>query len=394
MTDSPAPDSPAPASTAAWGELVAGLAELDTAFLSGDRAVPDEAGAVAGYRMLATLLGVAVDTYVFSDPARPQFLEAVAPHRRDRRWGGDNTDAHYLLAVVDPKRQYRVTGRPNDSVYFSLTVYNQPAPGAWSDRVVGVVNDADLDLDEDGGFELRMGPSRPADWSGPFIELTGDAFAALTRDYQGDPLAGRPVEWRIEALDEPGPVDRSDADLAAGLRSALGWLRTMFAIVPTPLAQRADDDAAGALGHQTAHAANEFAEPYRVPDLVFGWSATDACYAFGSFALADDEALVVTFTPPACRFWNLTVWNEFMAGSNAADGRTSVNLPTARVAEDGTVTAVIAHDLLDHPNAITTLGLARGNLALRFFLADEVPARPATRVVARAEVGPDVRADR
>lgn len=368
-------------SSAAWRELTGSLADLDQAFLAGDRAVPDEPGVVGGYRMLLSLLGVALDTYVFPDTARPTFVETVTPHRRDRRWGGDNTDAWYHLATLDPARTYRVSGRRNDSVYFSLTVYNEPAPGAWSDRVVGVVNDTDLELGPDGEFAMVLGPRRPEGWTGAFIELTPDALVALTRDYQADPVHGRPAEWRIEALDDPGPVRRSDADLARGLRSTLAWMRTMFAIVPTPLASRGDET----LGHRTAHDANEFAEPYRVPDANFGWSATDACYSFGSFVLRPDEALVVTHHPPACRFWNLTVWNQFMSTHNAADGRSSVNHGTARPNADGSVTVVIARDLLPHPNAITTMDYPEGNLAFRWFLADEVPARPEVRLVTVSE---------
>ena len=370
-------------STAAWHELTSGLAELQSAFLAGDKAVPDEAGVAAGYRMLATILGVGFDTYLFPDTARPTFVEAVTPWRRDRRWGGDNTDAWYLAATIDPARTYRVWGRRNDSVYLSLTVYNEPAPGAWSDRVVGVLNDTDLDIAADGSFELVLGPQRPEGWTGPFIELTRDALVALTRDYQADPLHDTPAEWHIAAIDDPGPVRRSDADVARGLRSTLAWMRTMFAIVPTPLASRGD----AALGHVTAHGANEFADPYQVRDAVFGWSATDACYAFGSFALEPDEALMITFRPPPCRFWNLTVWNEFMAGHNAGDGKTSINGETATADADGTVTVVVARTIADHPNAISTLDLPRGNLALRFFLTADVPDRPATSLVKLSDIG-------
>src|SRR6476660_9818671 len=34
----------------------------------------------------------------------------------------------------------------------------------------------------------------------------------MTRDYQADPLTGRPVSWRIAALDEPEPVRHGDAE--------------------------------------------------------------------------------------------------------------------------------------------------------------------------------------
>ncbi len=159
----------------------------------------------------------------------------------------------------------------------------------------------------------------------------------------------------------------------------------MFAIVPARRSGVRNDDERHDLGHEISQVANDFAAPYQVPDFNFGWSATDACYSFGSFDLDPDEALVVTHRPPTCRFWNLIVWNQFMAGHNVTDGRISVNHGTAVPNADGTVTTVIARSQLDHPNAITTLDQARGNLAFRWFLADEVPDRPVVSLVKIAD---------
>ena len=89
-------------STAAWQELLATLGSLDRSFLEGDRAVTDDRHVADGYRMLATTLGVAFDTYLFAEPGRPQFVAVNTPFRRDRRWGGDNTDAYYFICPVDP----------------------------------------------------------------------------------------------------------------------------------------------------------------------------------------------------------------------------------------------------------------------------------------------------
>ena len=97
--------------------------------------------------MIATTLGVAFDTYLFADPSRPMCVEVNTPFRPDRRWGGDNTDAYYFMCPVDPKRRYRISGNKGDSVYFSVTAYNEPSPGAWSDRIVAIVRDDDLDID-------------------------------------------------------------------------------------------------------------------------------------------------------------------------------------------------------------------------------------------------------
>ena len=367
--------------TLAWRELLEGLSGLDDVFLNGPRAVPDERSVAEGYRMLVTALGVALDGYLFGDPARPIFVDVNAPQRRDRAWGGDNTDAYYCFTPIDPARHYRVSGRAGDSAYWSLTVYNEPGPGQWSDRVVGIVNDTDVAVDADGRFSFLLGPERPADHDGAFIELAPDAAFAFTRDYQFDPRTGARVVWEIEALDPPPSIIRTDADTARAFRTALEWVRTLFAVVPTAITRRADES----LGHHTPTGVNEFAEPYQVPDANYGWSARDACYSFATFALEADEALVVTHRPPSCRFWNLVVWNPFMATEALTDARTSINIGAAVPDADGTVTVVIARELGSHPNAVSTAGLAEGMLAFRWFLTDDVPERPTVELVRRAD---------
>src|ERR1700758_3630477 len=241
--------------TSAWRELLATVGELDRSFLEGDRAVTDDRHVADASRTLAATLGVVFDAYLFPDPGRPQFVAVNTPFRRDRRWGGDNTDAYYHMCPVDPKRRYRISGNKGDSVYFSVTAYNEPSPGAWSDRIVAIVRDDDLDIDDAGNFSFELGP-------------TPDGVVLMTRDYQADPLTGRPVAWRVAALDEPEPIRHGDAETAARLRASAAWLRTMFAILPLAVGARVDD--AHALGHEIAHAANQFADPYQTPDANFG----------------------------------------------------------------------------------------------------------------------------
>jgi hypothetical protein len=367
--------------TAAWRELTEGLRDLDAAFLSGPKALHDELAVAEGYEFLATILGVAFDIYLFSDAARPRFVDINTPTRRDRAWGGDNTDAYYAFAPIDPRITYRISGTRGDSAYFSLTIYNEPAPGQWSDRVVGIVNDSDLSFDSQGAFEFMVGPSRPNDYEGPFVELTPDAAAAVTRDYQLDALGGCRVDWNIENVDPPASQHKSDARTATAMRTALRWINEMFAVVPLPIDARTDGDQRTTAGHNSPVGANVCAEPYQVPDANYGWSARDACYSFGTFSIRRDEALVITHRPPACRFWNLNVWNQFMAGWNDDYGRTSVNNGTALPNSDGSVTVVIAHGPHAHPNAISTIGHPEGLIAFRWFHAADVPATPAVELV-------------
>src|ERR1700743_2337706 len=65
-------------STTAWQELLTPLGELDRSFLQGDRAVTDDRHVADGYRMLATTLGVALDSYLFPEPDRPQLVAAAS----------------------------------------------------------------------------------------------------------------------------------------------------------------------------------------------------------------------------------------------------------------------------------------------------------------------------
>jgi hypothetical protein len=364
--------------TAAYRELLDGLRSIDAGFLEGPRAIGDEREVGDGYRTALTALGVALDTYLFADRSRPLLVDVAGPLRRDRRWGGDNTDSWYSFTPIDPRRTYRISGQRGDSAYFCFTIYNEPSPGEWSNRIVAHVNDTDLDVDADGRFSFAIGPSAPPGHDGLFVAVDEDGAVAFTRDYQVDARHGQRVVWDIEPLDPPEPLEREDDATAAALRAALRFVRTLFDIVPLELAPA---DPQSTQGHNTPLVVNEFAEPYRVVGASYGWSALDAAYALATFAIEPGQAIVITHRPPACRFWNLVVWNAFMATESLLDARTSINMGAAVPNADGTVTIVVAHDQLAHPNAISTAGRDDGALAFRWFLAESVPARPTVAIV-------------
>ena len=123
----------------------------------------------------------------------------------------------------------------------------------------------------------------------PWVKLEPDAVCAITRDYLDEPTTGRRMEWHIECLDpDPDGWRLTDEDLARRFRAATTWFDEQAAMAPVDLADP-----------------NTVAEPYPVPTETFGWAAGDAAYAMGSFALADDEALVIRGRSPDCAFWNV-----------------------------------------------------------------------------------------
>src|SRR5262245_38748535 len=344
--------------TAVFRELVAELSELEGKLLDGPVPLADEQSTLEGYKWIFSILQVALDVQVWADPARPRFVDIVGPYKK---WGGDNADAFYQFAPIDPARTYRVRGRKGDAVYFSLTVYGGPRDGRYSERMVGTLNDRMLAVDADGRFELTLSPhEHPGAW----MRLEADAVAAITRDYVVDARTARRCEWSIECLDPAPPFRERDAELAAKLRAALTWVREQARIVPIPLGEP-----------------NSVEEPYPVPQVTYGWAAGDAAYAMGTFDLADDEALIITGRSPDCAFWNMCLWNQLLHTYNYDHERVTINGRQIAYEPDGSWTIVVAPRDPGHRNWVSTAGHARGRIWFRWFHPAETPARPQARVV-------------
>jgi hypothetical protein len=358
-------DPRATATRAAFHELLDVLRDADAGFLEGPRAVSDPTAVLEGYVWLTQVLGVALDCHLHADAARPAFVDLTSPIRK---WGGDNADAFYQFAPLDPRRSYRVQGDLGDACYASFVVYGGPDDGRWSNRIVGWVHDGQLPTGPGRTFSLRLGP----DVRGPgTVRLEPDAVCLVTREYQLDPRAGRRARWTIVAEPPaPPPPPPDDPTIAARFRAVANFLRDLTALCPLP-----------PLGDP-----NAVQEPYRQQQVTYGWAAPDATYAMGRFALADDEALVLEGRSPACAFWNCCLWNPFLQTFDYRYARVTLNGGQVQLEPDGSWRLVVAARDPGHPNWLSTAGHREGLIWFRWFLADAVPARPTTRVVPLADV--------
>jgi hypothetical protein len=331
---------------------------LEAKLHDGPNAPDDEQSVLEGYRWIFSILQVGLDAYLWADTGRPRFVDIVGPYKK---WGGDNADAFYQYAPVDPNRTYRVRGRRGDAVYLSLTVYGGPDDGRYSDRIVGTINDRSLDFAADGTFELVLSREpQPGSW----LKLEPDAVCAITRDYLIDPVNGRRAEWHIEATDPPPTWREDDDGLARRLRAARTWVEEQAKLVPLALGEPNSVDA-----------------PYPVPKATVGWAAADAAYAMGSFDLGPDEALVVSGTSPECAFWNMCLWNPFLHTYNYDYERVTINGGQVTHGPDGSWEIVIAHRDPGRPNWVSTAGHRRGRIWFRWFCPSVTPERPAAEVI-------------
>jgi hypothetical protein len=359
------PEHPAPLTAAVVHELIDELAGLDRSFLSGERAQHDLPTVLEGYRWMFSILSVGLETFVWSDVTAPRFTDIVG---FNRKWGGDNADAFYQYAPIDPARTYRVTAERADAVYWSLTVYGGPDDGRYSERIVGTVNDRDAAPRGDGTADIWLSPEDPG--PGPdgtprtWLRLEPDAVAAITRDYLADPSTGRRMRWRIELVGEQGDWAPTDESEARRFRAALTWLREQAAMVPVVLADP-----------------NTVAEPYPVPRQTFGWAAGDAAYAMGSYELADDQALVIAGRSPECAFWNLCLWNPFLHTYNYDHDRVTINGFQIDHEPDESWEIVVSEQDPGHRNWVRTQGHRHGLIWFRWFHPAATPERPTTRVI-------------
>jgi len=344
--------------TAAFQELMDLVRNADAVFLDGPRAV-DDVSVLEGYRMLTEILQVSLDCYLWADTARPSIVPIVGP---TKKFGGDNSDAFYRFAPIDPRRRYRLRGRRGDAVYLSITVYGGPTDGRWSNRIVATLNDRRMEIAPDGSFEVILSATESR---GNWIRLEDDAVALVTRDYLIEPKAGVQATWSIESLESAPPPRLTDPDLALRFRRAANFLRDLLAITPLPF-----DPAKW----------NTIDEPYPVPQRTYGWAAGDASYAMGAFQLGDDEVLILEGTSPPCVFWSLCLWNPYMQTYDYRYEQVTINGGQVRYEPDGSWRIAIAVRDPGLPNWVSTAGHPRGRIWFRWFLPEALPARPAARV--------------
>jgi hypothetical protein len=344
--------------TKAFHELLDLLKEVDQRFFEGMTPLTAEADVLDGYKWIPTVLQVALDAHVWADANKPMFVEIVGPYKR---WGGDNSDAFYYYAPLDPSRTYRVRGHRGDAVYLSLTIYGGPRDGRFSDRIIGTINDRDMTIGADGSFEIILSPkAHPGNW----LQLEPDAVCAITRDYMTDPVNGRKATWTIEATEPAAPPRQTDAEVARRFRAATTFIRDQLSFTPVPFPP-----------------ANTIQDPFPVPQVTRGWAAGDASYAMGSFELDDDQALVITGRSPACGFWNMCLWNPFLHCYDYRYEQVTINGGQVAYEDDGSWTIVVSARDPGAPNWVSTADHRRGLIWFRWFLPAETPKPLHVKVV-------------
>jgi len=384
---------------AAWSDMLDALNRARNAVDSAELHAPPVTaqGLANGYRYLLGFVFSGIERAFFEDPDFPYFRRAIQPLDKATI---DNADALYLSASIDGAKSYRVCGRlaakpPQYLIFEAHSVYAgdtgtlaELAPGG---RVVtGLLDTADLAVDDDGRFEILLAPRRPADHTGNFIatakagEADGTATACflivrvLFHDWEHEMSPDLNIAQIGKEGAHPAPVDPAGA--ARQMRRAgtivENQMRFWNEFYDVILEAHGDKNGDGF----TLMPRNDLNEP-ALANLAMGGGQSTNVYSGGVYDLAADEALlvevVVPVQPAYMGFHLSNLWGESL---DYANHTSSLNGFQSEADPDGTLRYVVANADPGVPNWLDTAGHLGGFLTLRWTYSTAPPELPKTTV--------------
>jgi hypothetical protein len=375
-----APPTPAAAPVAAgtesrkaWEELLGLLADADKRYLGKEWNIERASDIADGHRFLVHVLHSGIEQWLEADPVRPRVVRFVTP---TLKLLGDNPDAIYFTAPLDPKRSYRVRGNTGGAVYTSLTIEGGNADGHYPKRVAGALNDTQFDVKRDGSFEVLLGPGVSGRNR---LVLEPDAGTLTTRHYfetvksaAADP--NPKVRLSVDPVENPGPPPTpTDASIAAGIRRVANYFRS--ATIDQPPMDPSQQPP------WVSRVPNEFKAPMKWQPAEGGFGAVDNAYSMAPYLVMPDQALVIEGRWPKARFANVVLWNRYMQTYDYAHRQISLNRKQTKLERDGSYRIVIAHSDPGVPNWIDAEGRMSGLVFWRFQLPEEEVPAPVGKVV-------------
>ena len=355
----------------AFHDLMGLLGEVDERFLGPAWGLGTPEDVAGGFRAVMHVLQGALFSHFEEDPQHPRFLPIVSP---SRKFTGDNADAVYYEAVIDPSLAYRVRGNAGGAIYTSITLEAGAQQAGFGTHTAGVLNDEAFDIGADGGFEIFLGGEpRERNWLG----LPGEVDRITTRHYfeneacaAADPQVS--IQLEITALEsQPPSPPPSDASVAAGIRRVSNFLRSRTLDMPPP-GEREQPPFVSTVP-------NEFPPPVKPGD--FALAAADAAYSMAPYVIGPDQALIFRGRWPDCRCANVSLWNRHMQTYDFTTRQVSLNRKQTQLEPDGSFRMVLAHRDPGVSNWLDTEGRPFGMVFWRFMLPEGNIETPSAEVV-------------
>jgi len=302
-----------------------------------------------GLRYLTRLTRGGLEAFVeYCDPAFP-VLRRLA--HETVKMGADNPDNYYFNAQISGKYSYRIRGKRNSVHYIGFFTQNGNYGTTGGMSPCGVLEHTDLVIDDDGSFEIILGPTPTGkNW----LKTEPATSMVMVRQTFLDRFTETPSEITIENLDgRTAPEPITPAMIDEGLKTA-----SMFVAGASLLFAR------WANGFQKHTNKLPLFDP-EVSNAAGGDASI--IYYHSYWKLADNESLVITVKPPDCDSWNFQLNNYWMESLDYRYFTICINKATAIYEPDGSVKVVVAHTDPGTPNWINTCGHNEGTMLWRWY---------------------------
>jgi hypothetical protein len=396
----------------AWDDLITQLQDARDIIDSPDRLAPEPSSRVLaeGYRYLAGFVHHGIERTFHSDPEFPAFRNALSMFNKSTI---ENSDAIYFYAAIDGRYRYSVKGKvadfshwrgeprpaqgPYAPQYLIFETANGPMSGDSGDlreltpgfrTGFGTLDTSTLQIDDNGEFELLLGPEEPEDQSGNFICTRKgpnkrhpdgeDRYATfisgrqLFYDWENEEA----VQLTITNLDRVGdhPAALTPAKCAEELRnmgSVLNGQMAFWLDFYDKLLNVNGSHGTPADG-KYFYPENGYCKPNAASSDTGGGMSTNV-YAGGLYDLKEDEALYIEATysgdPVYVSVHLGNLWGE---SPDYANHQSSMNLHQMYMGEDHVQRWVVSHQDPGIQNWLDTTGLPRGYLSHRWAYS-EIP---------------------
>jgi len=319
-----------------------------------------------GFRYLTRLLRLGLEKNIeYSDPCFPQFYSLS---HETAKIGNDNPDNLYLNAAVSGAHDYLISGQRGSVPYLSIETKAGSYGGSGSMAPTGHVELAELDVGDDGRFEILVSAqAREGNW----LPMSAETDNLLVRQTFHDRRRETPASLEIRCLNPAGDSVLRPDEFARQLAGVPRFIEGTAGLFVEWMARFASH-------------VNELPPNDQSMCLQAGGDPS-IHYHNSRWQLADDEVLLVEFTPPRCRTWNFQLSNFWMESLDYRFHRIHVNAHTAQCRDDGSVQIVVTHEDpgAGYPNWLSTAGHRQGAMLLRYVEAESFP--PVATRVARFE---------
>jgi hypothetical protein len=308
--------------------LMESLRDVELQYCIPTRRIVTEKDLVECHRLLTSLISTGIRIFYEVDLLHPHFEEIVNPHVKLL---GDNPDALYFSTIFDPKEDFIVKGTMNpQECYLSLTVYDSPCIGCFSQKVIADLNHFHFLNDKTTTREFEIIVSKkpkPLNEKRHWLsleKLTGYP-QLITRHYYENELSAQldanipRQNLTIQPLN-PKLLHSRDGGIANDVDSAERFDR-IIAFVKSHTIDMIQDPSKAPTWF--SFIPNTFGPAKLFRDEVHGLGAVDIVYSAGPFKFEnpDEDGLIITAVMPKAVFVNIVLWNQLLQTLSYEYGR-------------------------------------------------------------------------